>query len=213
MRSGKPFKAVQSGGPSGGCIPASEADVPIDYESLQELGAVMGSGGLIIMDEETCMVALARFFLDFLVDESCGKCPPCRVGTRVLLNILDRITKGEGRVEDLEVLDSLGEHIQRTSLCGLGQTAPNAALSTLNHFRDEYEAHILEKRCPAGQCLALLTFSIDEELCNGCAQCAQVCPASAISGEVKELHRIDQDICIHCGSCLNVCPTSAVKAT
>jgi NADP-reducing hydrogenase subunit HndC len=213
MRSGKPFKAVQSGGPSGGCIPASKADVEIDYESLQELGAVMGSGGLIIMDEETCMVALARFFLDFLVDESCGKCPPCRVGTRVLLNILDRVTKGEGRVEDLEVLASLGEHIQRTSLCGLGQTAPNAALSTLSHFKDEYEAHILEKRCPAGQCLALLTFSIAEDLCNGCAQCAQVCPASAISGEVKELHRIDQDICIRCGSCLNVCPTSAVKAT
>jgi NADP-reducing hydrogenase subunit HndC len=213
MRSGKPFKAVQSGGPSGGCIPASAADVPIDYESLQELGAVMGSGGLIIMDEETCMVALARFFLDFLTDESCGKCPPCRVGTQVLLNILERITKGEGRLEDLEILESLGEHIQRTSLCGLGQTAPNAALSTLHHFRDEYEAHIKERRCPAGQCLALMTFTIVEELCNGCAQCAQVCPASAISGKVKELHCIDQETCIHCGSCLNVCPTNAVKTS
>jgi NADP-reducing hydrogenase subunit HndC len=211
--SGLPFKAAQSGGPSGGCIPADAADVPIDYESLQKLGAIMGSGGLIIMDEGTCMVELARFFLDFLADESCGKCPPCRIGVRVLLNVLDRITKGQGQIEDLEILESLGEHIQRTSLCGLGQTSPNAALSTLRHFRDEYEAHVYEHRCPAGQCRGLLTYVISPELCNGCMQCAQSCPANAISGRPKHVHHVDQNLCIHCGSCLNVCPTSGVQAS
>jgi NADP-reducing hydrogenase subunit HndC len=213
IRSGMPFKAAQSGGPSGGCIPAASADVPIDYESLQELGAMMGSGGLIIMDQGTCMVELARFFLDFLADESCGKCPPCRIGVRVLLNILDRITKGEGRIEDLDVLESLGDHVRRTSLCGLGQTAPNAVLSTLKHFREEYEAHVYEHRCPAAQCRALLTYVISPELCNGCTQCAQACPATAISGRPKHVHHIDQNLCIHCGSCLNVCPTDGIQAS
>jgi NADP-reducing hydrogenase subunit HndC len=213
IRSGMPFKAAQSGGPSGGCIPAASADVPIDYESLQELGAMMGSGGLIIMDQGTCMVELARFFLDFLADESCGKCPPCRIGVRVLLNILDRITKGEGRIEDLDVLESLGDHVRRTSLCGLGQTAPNAVLSTLHHFREEYEAHVYEHRCPAAQCRALLTYVISPELCNGCTQCAQACPATAISGRPKHVHHIDQNLCIHCGSCLNVCPTDGIQAS
>jgi NADH:ubiquinone oxidoreductase subunit F (NADH-binding)/(2Fe-2S) ferredoxin/Pyruvate/2-oxoacid:ferredoxin oxidoreductase delta subunit len=211
-RTGMPLKAVQSGGPSGGCIPAVDADVPIDYESLQKLGAMMGSGGLISMDEGTCMVELARFFLEFLADESCGKCPPCRIGVPVLLNILDRITKGEGSIEDLDLLESLGDHVQRTSLCGLGQTAPNAVLSTLKHFRGEYEAHVYEHRCPAAQCRALLTYVISPELCNGCTQCAQACPASAISGRPKHVHHVDQSLCVHCGSCLNVCPTSGVHA-
>jgi NADH:ubiquinone oxidoreductase subunit F (NADH-binding)/(2Fe-2S) ferredoxin len=213
MRSGMPFKAAQSGGPSGGCLPASAADVPIDYESLQQLGAMMGSGGLIIMDEGTCMVALARFFLEFLVDESCGKCPPCRIGVRILLNILDRITKGEGRIEDLDVLESLGDHIQRTSLCGLGQTAPNAVLSTVRHFRAEYEAHVHEHRCPAAQCRALLTYVISPDLCNGCTLCAQACPSSAISGRPKHVHHVEQDLCVHCGACLNACPTDGIQAT
>jgi NADP-reducing hydrogenase subunit HndC len=213
MRSGMPFKAAQSGGPSGGCIPATAADAPIDYESLQELGAMMGSGGLIIMDQGTCMVALARFFLEFLVDESCGKCPPCRIGVRILLNILDRITKGEGKIEDLEVLESLGDHIRRTSLCGLGQTAPNAVLSTVRHFREEYEAHVYEHRCPAAQCRALLTYVISPGLCNGCTLCAQACPSSAISGRPKHVHHIEQDLCIHCGACLNACPSDGILAT
>jgi NADH:ubiquinone oxidoreductase subunit F (NADH-binding)/(2Fe-2S) ferredoxin/Pyruvate/2-oxoacid:ferredoxin oxidoreductase delta subunit len=211
--SGMPFKAAQSGGPSGGCIPADVADVPIDYESLQKLGAIMGSGGLIIMDEGTCMVELARFFLDFLADESCGKCPPCRIGVRVLLNVLDRITKGQGKIEDLELLETLGAHIQESSLCGLGQTAPNAVLSTLHHFREEYEAHVFEHRCPAGQCRGLLTYVISPEFCGGCMQCAQACPAEAISGRPKHVHHIDQNLCVHCGSCLNVCPTNGVQAT
>ena len=213
MRSGMPFKAAQSGGPSGGCIPASAADVPIDYQSLQNLGAMMGSGGLIIMDEGTCMVALARFFLEFLVDESCGKCPPCRIGVQILFNILDRITKGEGRIEDLDVLESLGDHIQRSSLCGLGQTAPNAVLSTVRHFREEYEAHVFEQRCPAAQCRALLTYVISPEMCNGCTLCAEACPTSAISGRPKHVHHVDQDLCVHCGACLNACPTDGILAT
>lgn len=212
IRSGLPFKAAQSGGPSGGCVPLSSAEVPIDYESLQELGAIMGSGGLIVMDESTCMVELARFFMEFIVDESCGKCPPCRIGNRVMLNILEKITRGEGSEEDLGRLEELGDHIRLSSLCGLGQTGPNPVLSTLRHFRAEYEAHVREKRCPAGQCKALLTYRIMEELCSGCRSCVKACPAEAISGELKQVHLIDQDRCIHCGACLNSCPTGAIEA-
>ncbi len=209
--SGRAFKAAQSGGPSGGCVPAAASDVPVDYESLQELGAIMGSGGLVILDEGTCMVELARFFLDFLVDESCGKCPPCRIGNQVLLNLLERITKGQGTLADLDTLEALGRHIQRSSLCGLGQTAPNAVLSTLRHFRAEYEAHVTEHRCPAHQCKALLTYTIDPDTCNGCGLCAKACPEGAISGEVKHVHVIDQFTCQHCGACLTACPTASVS--
>ncbi len=211
IRSGRPFKAAQSGGPSGGCVPAAAADVAVDYESLQELGAIMGSGGLIVMDETTCMVELARFFMEFIVDESCGKCPPCRIGNRVMLSILERITKGEGQEDDLGLLERLGEHIQLSSLCGLGQTGPNPVLSTLRHFREEYETHVRERRCPAGQCRALLTYTIIEDLCNGCHVCAKACPVDAIGGEIKNVHLIDQEVCTHCGACLTACPTGAIE--
>jgi NADP-reducing hydrogenase subunit HndC len=211
MRSGMPFKAAQSGGPSGTCIPAAAADVPIDYESLRKLGAMVGSGGLIVIDEGTCLVELTRFFLEFLADESCGKCASCRIGTRVLLNILERITKGDGRIEDLEILESLGTHVQRTSLCGLGQTAPNMVLSTLRHFRDEYEAHVFERRCPATRCRALLTHVGSRELCDGCTKCARTCRASADSGRSTHVHHLDQSFCIYCGSGLSICPSGGAR--
>ncbi|WP_027355347.1 NADH-quinone oxidoreductase subunit NuoF [Desulfofundulus thermocisternus] len=207
---GKQFKAAQIGGPSGGCIPARYLDVPVDYESLTRLGAIMGSGGLIIMDEDTCMVDLARFFLEFVQDESCGKCSPCRIGTKRMLEIVERITRGEGREGDIELLEELGQSIKSSALCGLGQTAPNPVLSTIRHFRDEYEAHIYHKKCPAGVCRALMVYAIDEEKCNGCGRCALVCPAKAISGEKKKPHRIDLEKCLRCGTCMEKCKFGAI---
>ncbi|SDY89113.1 NAD(P)-dependent iron-only hydrogenase diaphorase component flavoprotein [Proteiniborus ethanoligenes] len=205
----KKFKAVQTGGPSGGCITSDHLDVPIEYETLIALGSMMGSGGMIVMDEDTCMVDIARFFLDFTVDESCGKCTPCREGTKRMLEILEKITRGEGEPEDLEKLESLAETIKAASLCGLGQTAPNPVLSTLRYFRDEYEAHVYEKRCPAGACQELLQYFITDK-CIGCTKCARSCPVSCISGKVKELHVIDQEKCIKCGACQAACPVDAI---
>jgi len=207
---GKEYKGVQIGGPSGGCIPAKLMDTPVDYESLIQAGAMMGSGGLVVMDETTCMVDLARFFLNFTQSESCGKCTPCREGTKRMLEILTRICNGEGVPEDIETLERLGRVIKGTALCGLGNTAPNPVLSTLRYFRDEYEAHIFEKRCPAHACSALLVYSIDEEKCTGCRRCARSCPAGAIAGEKKEPHKIDTEKCIKCGSCIELCKQGAI---
>lgn len=206
---GKKFKAVQTGGPSGGCITADHLDIPIDYDNLISLGSMMGSGGMIVMDEDNCMVDIARFFLDFTVDESCGKCVPCREGTRRMLEILDRITEGKGEMEDIEKLERLAKNIKASSLCGLGQTAPNPVLSTLRYFRTEYEAHIVGKTCPAGVCQALLTYVITDA-CKGCTLCKKVCPVSCITGEVKGLHHIDPDACIKCGACMSKCPFNAI---
>ncbi len=207
---GKTFKAAQTGGPSGGCIPASLIDTPIDYDNLIAIGSMMGSGGLIVMDEDTCMVDLARFFLDFTVDESCGKCTPCRVGTRRLLEILDKIIAGNGEMEDLDRLEELSNYIKSASLCGLGQTAPNPVLSTLRYFRDEYVAHIVDKRCPAGVCKSLLQYNIDADKCRGCTACARKCPVAAITGAVKQPHVIDTAKCIKCGACVATCKFDAI---
>ena len=206
---GKKFKAVQTGGPSGGCIPASLLDISVDYDSLTKIGAMMGSGGMIVMDEDNCMVDIARFFLDFTVDESCGKCTPCRVGTRRMLEILERITQGKGEEGDIEKLETLAENIKSSALCGLGQTAPNPVLSTIKYFRDEYEAHIKEKRCPAHHCQALLNYKITDA-CRGCTACARKCPVNCISGNVKEQHVIDQTKCIKCGTCMATCKFGAI---
>ncbi len=207
---GKAFKAAQTGGPSGGCIPVQHLDTPIDYDSLAAIGTMMGSGGLIIMDEDNCMVDIARFFLDFTVDESCGKCVPCRIGTRRMLEILEAISEGKGTEADLERLEQLGKNIKRTALCGLGQTAPNPALSTIRYFKDEYLAHINENRCPASVCKELLSIVILEDKCIGCTLCAKRCPTDAISGEVKKAHVIDQDKCIKCGLCFDGCKFNAI---
>jgi len=207
---GKKFKAAQTGGPSGGCIPVEHLDTPIDYDSLAKVGSMMGSGGLIVMDEDNCMVDIARFFLNFTVDESCGKCPPCRIGTKRMLEILDRIVEGKGEEGDIEKLEELGKTIKSASLCGLGQTAPNPVLSTLQYFRDEYEAHIRDKRCPAGVCQKLLQIIIQADLCKGCGLCVKVCPVDAISGERRSPHTIDQSKCIKCGACLEKCPFKAI---
>jgi len=207
---GKKFKAAQTGGPSGGCIPAEHLDTPIDYESLAKIGSIMGSGGLIVMDEDNCMVDIARFFIDFIVDESCGKCTPCRVGTKRMLEILERITKGEGQEGDIEKLEDLAEDIKASSLCGLGQTAPNPVLSTIQYFRDEYEAHILDKKCPAGACQALLSYTILEDRCRACGICAKKCPVNCITGKPKTPYVIDQSQCIKCGTCLEACPFEAI---
>lgn len=207
---GKKFKAAQTGGPSGGCIPQEHYDVPIDYENLKKIGSMMGSGGLIVMDEDNCMVDIAKFFLEFTVEESCGKCVPCRVGTKRLLELLDKITMGNGTLDDLDKMEELCHHIQENSLCGLGQTAPNPVLSTLRYFQDEYVAHVEERRCPSGVCKNLIQYRILPDKCTGCRACAKGCPVSAISGEVKQPHEIDQSICTKCGLCIDTCRYDAI---
>ena len=207
---GKKVKAAQTGGPSGGCIPASELDTPIDYDSLIALGSMMGSGGLIVMDEDTCMVDLAKFFLEFTVDESCGKCPPCRIGTKRMLEIVTRITEGKGQPEDLEKLEILARNIKASALCGLGQTAPNPVLSTMKYFRDEYMAHVVEKKCPAGVCKSMLKFIIADDTCKHCGICKKNCPTGAISGDKNTPFVIDQDKCVKCGVCMEKCPFKSI---
>ena len=208
---GKKFKAVQTGGPSGGCLPTELLDTPVDYDNLIAAGSMMGSGGMIVMDEDNCMVDIARFFLDFTVDESCGKCAPCRIGTRRMLEILERIVNGKGEEGDIEKLENLAKTIKATALCGLGQTAPNPVLSTLKFFRHEYEAHIRDKKCPAHHCQALLNYVIDPKKCRGCTACARVCPGGAISGTVKQPHSIDPAKCLKCGACMEKCRFGAIS--
>ena len=208
---GKKFKAAQTGGPSGGCIPAAHFDVPIDYDNLIALGSMMGSGGLIVMDEDNCMVDIAKFFLEFTVDESCGKCTACRIGTKRLYEMIDKITKGQGTLEDLDKIEDLCYYIKNNSLCALGQSAPNPVLSTLRYFRDEYVAHVVDKKCPAGVCKSLLSYTIDPDKCKGCTLCSRVCPNGAISGTVKNPHVIDQSKCVKCGACMEKCKFGAIS--
>jgi NADH:ubiquinone oxidoreductase subunit F (NADH-binding)/Pyruvate/2-oxoacid:ferredoxin oxidoreductase delta subunit len=207
----KEFKAVQTGGPSGGCIPAEQLDINVDYESLTRVGSIVGSGGMIVLDSSNCMVNIAKYFLEFTKSESCGKCVPCRIGTQRLLEILTRITEGKGKSSDIDLLEALGNDIRSSSLCGLGQTAPNPVLSTIRYYRGEYEAHIRDKRCPAGVCKGLVTYNIMREACTGCTACARVCPSGAITGEKKKPHIIKQDLCIKCGACLDTCKFAAVR--
>jgi len=210
IKNDKKFKGVQLGGPSGGCIPAELLDTTVDYDSITKTGAIMGSGGMVVMDEDTCMVDIARFFLNFTQNESCGKCTFCRIGTRRMLEILNRITEGKGELEDIDKLEQLAVNVIKGSLCGLGQTAPNPVLTTLRYFRNEYLAHIVDKKCPAHSCSTLLTYSIDPEKCTGCTLCARKCPVGCISGEVKKVHSIDQSKCIKCGACFTNCRFQAV---
>lgn len=207
---GKKFKAAQTGGPSGGCIPAEHFDIPIDYDNLISIGSMMGSGGLIVMDEDNCMVDIAKFFLEFTVDESCGKCTPCRIGTKRMLEILEKITAGNATLADIDKLEKLAYHVKNNSLCGLGQTAPNPVLSTLRFFRDEYVAHVTDKKCPAGVCKALLSYEIIADKCKGCTLCSRVCPVGAITGTVKNAHVIDKAKCIKCGACVEKCRFAAI---
>jgi NADH:ubiquinone oxidoreductase subunit F (NADH-binding)/(2Fe-2S) ferredoxin len=207
---GKPFKAVQTGGPSGGCIPAQHLDIPVDYEHLAQVGSIMGSGGMIVIDKESCMVDVARYFLTFTENESCGKCVPCRMGTQHLLRILTDISEGRGTPEQIDQLRLIGDTVTKGSLCGLGQTAPNPVMTTLRYFEDEYRAHVDDKKCPAGVCRELITFSIDQEKCTGCRACALICPVEAVSGEKKQPHQINQEICIRCGSCRTACKFESI---
>jgi Na+-translocating ferredoxin:NAD+ oxidoreductase RNF subunit RnfB len=206
----KAFKAVQTGGPSGGCIPEAYLDTPVDYESLGKLGSIMGSGGMIVMDERDCMVNVAKYFIDFTKDESCGKCTPCREGTLRLMEMLEAITDGKGQEGDIDKLIELSEMIIDSSLCGLGQTAPNPVLTTIKYFREEYEAHIWAKKCPAKVCKPLIVFKVDEDKCNGCTLCARKCPVAAVEGVKKEVHRILQEKCIKCGVCFDSCKFEAI---
>ncbi|MEE4176006.1 MAG: NADH-ubiquinone oxidoreductase-F iron-sulfur binding region domain-containing protein, partial [Bacteroides sp.] len=206
----KKFKAIQTGGPSGGCIPEQYLNLPVDYQKLAEVGSIMGSGGMIVMDQDTCMVDVARYFLDFLNEESCGQCNPCREGIKQMLNILTQICAGEGKEGDIELLEELGDMVQKFSLCGLGTSAPNPVVTTIHYFRDEYESHIRDKKCPAGVCKALFYYEIDQDACTGCQVCARKCPQEAIVGEKKKPHHLDQEKCIKCGICYDMCKFNAI---
>jgi NADH:ubiquinone oxidoreductase, NADH-binding (51 kD) subunit len=211
MRGGRQFKAVQIGGPSGGCLTTAELDLPLDFDSLKKAGAMIGSGGLVVLDDSTCMVEIARYFMNFTQNESCGKCVPCREGTKRMLEILERIVAGNGKAGDIELLLELADTIANTALCGLGKTAALPVISTIKNFREEYEAHIFEKRCPAGSCQKLKTIVIEAELCKGCSKCARACPVAAIEGTLKNPYTIDKAKCIKCGACIDLCPTKAIK--
>jgi NADH:ubiquinone oxidoreductase subunit F (NADH-binding) len=210
IEGGRPFKALQTGGPSGGCVPLEFLDIEVDYETLAQAGSIMGSGGMVVLDETSCMVNTAKFFLEFTQAESCGKCTPCRIGTKRMLEILERITSGAGKEGDIELLQELAQYIRATSLCGLGMTAPNPVVSTIRYFRNEYEAHIRDKKCPAAVCRDLITYHVIEKICKGCGACKRACPADAVRGTKKSPHRIDTELCIKCGTCFDACKFKAI---